>query len=398
MIDRVAQILRDLLRFESISRNSNLEIVGYIEEILRSHGIPAQRVLSPDGWKASLLATIGPADRPGVVLSAHTDVVPVDGQSWSEPPFAGTLRDDRIYGRGATDMKGFIAVVLAHLPAFVAAVGKTPIHLAFSYDEEVGCRGAPDLIRALTQAVAPPALAIVGEPTAMRVVRAHKGKVARRLTVTGRTGHSAMPHRAANAVDAAAAIVHGLRGIAEDEMARGGDPAFDPPFTSVHVGSLHGGGALNIVPDRAVLEYEVRLLPGRDAEAILARVDALVEDERRRLRAAAPEADIVSEDLFSYPALDTGIADPATLQVARLAHDGHPATTVAFGTEAGLYAQAGIPTLVCGPGDMARGHKADEWIGLDELAAASAMMERLAEWVRRPLEANAAHPARAAGR
>jgi acetylornithine deacetylase len=383
MIDRTTQILCDLIRFEGISWNSNLDIVSYIEDILRTSSIPAQRVLSPDGQKSSLLATIGPSDRPGVVLSAHTDVVPTEGQSWSVPPFGGTIRDDRIYGRGATDMKGFIAVVLAHLPRFIAAAECMPVHLAFSYDEEVGCRGAPDLVRALMQAAAPPALAIVGEPTTMRVVRAHKGKVARRLTVIGRTGHSAMPHRAANAVDAAAAIACGLRGVAEDEMARGGDPAFDPPFTTVHVGSLHGGGAVNIVPERAVLEYEVRTLPGRDAAEILARIDALVEGERRRLKAAAPEADIVSEELSSYPGLDTGMDHPATLLVAQLAQDPQPATTVAFGTEAGLYAQAGIATLVCGPGDMARGHKPDEWIGFGELQAAGAMMDRLAEWVRR---------------
>ncbi len=383
MIERTTQILCDLIRFESVSSNSNLDIVSYIEEILRTNGIPAQRVLSPDGQKSSLLATIGPADRPGVVLSAHTDVVPTEGQPWSVPPFGGTIRDNRIYGRGATDMKGFIAVVLAHLPHFIAAAHKMPVHLAFSYDEEVGCRGAPDLLRAMMQAVALPALAIVGEPTTMRVVRAHKGKVARRLTMTGRTGHSAMPHRAANAVDAAAAITYGLRGIAEDEMARGGDPAFDPPFTSVHVGSLHGGRALNLVPEHAVLEYEVRTLPGRDAGEILACVDALVERERRRLKASAPEADIGSEELSSYPGLDTRMDHPATLLVAQLAQDPQPATTVAFGTEAGLYAQAGIATLVCGPGDMARGHKPDEWIGFGELQAAGAMMDRLTEWVGR---------------
>jgi acetylornithine deacetylase len=228
MIDRMTQILRDLIRFESISPNSNLDVVNYIEEIFRTNSILARRVLSPDGQKSSLLATIGPADRPGVVLSAHTDVVP------TEPPFGGIIRDDRIYGRGATDMKGFIAVVLAHLPDFIAAARNRPIHLAFSYDEEVGCRGAPDLIRTLMQAVAPPALAIVGEPTAMRVVRAHKGKLSRRLTVTGRAGHSAMPHRAANAVDAAAAIAYGLRGIAEEEMARGG--ATSPPACDEVIG------------------------------------------------------------------------------------------------------------------------------------------------------------------
>lgn len=386
MINRITQILCDLVRYQSISSTSNLDIVSYIEELLQADGISAQRIPSPDGQKSSLLATIGPVDRPGVVLSAHTDVVPVEGQSWSVPPFGGVVRDGRVYGRGATDMKGFVAVVLAHLPQFVAAAREMPIHLAFSYDEEVGCRGAPDLVRALTQSVARPQLAIVGEPTTMRVVHAHKGKIARRITITGRTGHSAMPHRAANSVDAAAAIAHGLRRFAEDEVARGGDPAFDPPFTSVHVGSLHGGTALNIVPDHAVLEYEVRFMPGRDPGDIFARIETLIDTERRRLQAAAPEADIVVEELSAYPALDTNIADPATLLVARMAQDTQPATTVAFGTEAGLYAQAGIPTLVCGPGDMARGHKADEWIGLGELAAASAMMDRLADFVRQPNE------------
>ncbi|MCA1453001.1 acetylornithine deacetylase [Bradyrhizobium sp. BRP22] len=386
MVERVAEILSELIRIESISANSNLDLVAYIERILASSGVSARRVPAPDGHKASLLATIGPSDRSGVVLSAHTDVVPVDGQAWTVPPFGGVTRDGRIYGRGATDMKGFLAVVLAAVPQFVETAQAAPVHLAFSYDEEVGCRGAPDLVQALMPSVAPPALAIVGEPTCMRVVRAHKGKVARRLIVTGRTGHSAMPHRAANAVDAAVAIGHALRALADEEIARGGDTAFDPPFTTIHVGSLHGGSAVNLVPERAVLEYEIRTIPGRDAGEILARIDALVACVRDRLRACAAEADIVSEEMSAYPGLDTSLDDAATRLVARLANDKQPATTVAFGTEAGLFDQAGIPTLVCGPGDMARGHKADEWIGFDELAAASAMMNRLADLLHEPSE------------
>jgi acetylornithine deacetylase len=386
MIEKIAQILCELISNQSISANSNLDIIDYIERLLASSGVSARRVPSSDGRKASLLATIGPADRPGLVLSAHTDVVPVDGQAWTVPPFAGVIRDQCVFGRGATDMKGFLAVVLASVPQLKEAAVAAPVHLAFSYDEEVGCRGAPDLVRALMQSVAPPALAIIGEPTTMRVVRAHKGKMARRLTVTGRTGHSAMPHRAANAVDAAVAIAHGLRGLANEEIARGGDAAFDPPFTTIHVGSLHGGSMVNLVPERAVLEYEIRTMPGRDAGEILARIDEFVARERDRLRANAPEADIVSEELSAYPGLDTAADASAMRLVARMANDTQPATTVAFGTEAGLYAAAGIPTLVCGPGDMARGHKADEWIGLDELAAASAMMDRLADLLRQPSE------------
>lgn len=384
MRDETIRILCDLIRSESISANSNLEIIAYIEKSLAASGVVARRVPSADGCKSSLLATIGPADRAGVVLSAHTDVVPVEGQAWTVPPFAGVVRDDRVYGRGATDMKGFLAVVLAAVPQFVAASPVAPVHLAFSYDEEVGCRGAPDLVQALMASVAPPALAIVGEPTRMRVVHAHKGKVARRLTITGRTGHSAMPHRAANAVDAAVAIAHGLRGLADAEVARGGDPAFDPPYTTIHLGSLHGGSAVNLVPDHAVLEYEIRTIPGRDADEILKRIDALVAHERQRLQAQAADADIVSEEMSAYPGLDSGIDAASTHLVAKLAGDEQRATTVAFGTEAGLYARAGIPTLVCGPGDMARGHKADEWIGFDELAAAGAMMGRIAALVRRP--------------
>jgi acetylornithine deacetylase len=386
MIERIAQILCELISIESISSNSNLDIIAYIERILASSGVSSRRVPSPDGCKASLLATIGPVHRPGIVLSAHTDVVPVDGQAWTVPPFAGVVRDERVYGRGATDMKGFLAVVLAAVPRLKQAATAEPVHLAFSYDEEVGCRGAPDLVDALVQSVAMPALAIIGEPTTMRVVRAHKGKVARRLTVTGRTGHSAMPHRAANAVYAGVAIAHALRGFADEEVARGGDAAFDPPYTTIHVGSLHGGSMVNLVPERAALEYEIRTMPGRDAGEILARIDEVVARERDRLRANAPEADIVSEELSAYPGLDTAADAAVTRLVARMAGDTQPATTVAFGTEAGLYAEAGIPTLVCGPGDMARGHKADEWIGFDELAAANAMMDRLADLLHRPSE------------
>jgi len=385
-IEKITQILCELIRFESVSARSNLDIIEYIERLLASSNVSARRVPSADGRKASLFATIGPADRPGFVLSAHTDVVPVDGQAWTIPPFAGAVRGQRVFGRGATDMKGFIAVVLSAIPRFTEKALVAPVHLAFSYDEEVGCRGAPDLVRELAKSVARPLLAIVGEPTNMRVARAHKGKVARRLIFTGRTGHSAMPHRAANAVDAAVAIAHGLRKFAEEEVARVCNDDYDPPFTTIHVGSLHGGTAVNVVPENAVLEFEIRTLPGRDVSEILARVDALVALERDRLRASAPEADIVSEEMSSYPGLDMRVDDVETLLVARLANDERAATTVPFGTEAGLYMQAGIPTLVCGPGDMARGHKADEWIGFDELIAASSMMNRLADMARRPSE------------
>ena len=383
-IDRAQEILCSIIEMETVSSSSNLKMIEYIQDFLTRSGVSSQRVKSACGQKSSLFATIGDPNIPGVVLSAHTDVVPAEGQAWTVPPFRATCRDRRIYGRGATDMKGFLATVLAHVPQFVAAQGGYPLHLAFSYDEEVGCLGAPDLVRALTGAVALPALVIVGEPTSMRVARAHKGKIARRLSVTGRGGHSAMPHRAANAVEAAAALATGLRAIARAEAERPRDPAFDPPYTTVHVGSLHGGTAVNLVPDRASLEYEIRYLPGDDPASLLARIDTLVAAEREALRALAPEADIVSEELSAYPALDTPVDSAAVRAVVALAQDAGPPATVAFGTEAGIYAAAGIPAVVCGPGDMARGHKPDEWIGLDELGAACAMMDRLADMLRRP--------------
>ncbi|MFZ5672760.1 MAG: acetylornithine deacetylase [Pseudomonadota bacterium] len=380
-----ADILKELVGFASVSANSNLDIIAYIERRLAPLGIASLRIPDSTGQKASLLATIGPTDRAGVVLSAHTDVVPANEPGWSSPPFAASLRDGRLYGRGACDMKGFIAAILAQLPALHAGATETPVHLAFSYDEEVGCRGAPDLVAEVAGLKAKPALCIVGEPTSLEVATAHKGKVAYRITVTGRTGHSALPHRAANAVLAGARIV-ALLGDLAAESARSArrDETFDPPYTTIHVGSLHGGSALNLVPDRAVLEYEIRNIPDIDIPALLKRIDAGIAAERETLRRQAPEADILVEEIAAYPQLATPAGHPAIATVADLA--GAPARprTVSFGTEAGLYAEAGIPTVICGPGDMTRAHKADEWIGLDELTATDRMLERLAAKLSQP--------------
>ena len=381
------EILNRLIGFASVSSESNLDIVSWIENYLSQHGITSCRIPDRTGRKASILATIGPSERAGVVLSAHTDVVPVAGQDWTSPPFTATARDSRIIGRGATDMKGFIASVLAHVPHFKAAAAATPVHIALSYDEEVGCLGAPDLVAEVAAAAVKPALCIVGEPTGLRIGYAHKGKVARRVIVTGRGGHSALPHRAANAVFAAARIVTALEDLALRTASAGQrDAAFDPPYTTIHVGSLHGGTALNFVPDRATLEFEIRYIPGTDVNALLAEADAAIAEARQNLRAQAPEADISIENMASYPALSTAVASAVVATAQRLADGGDSATTVSFGTEAGLYAQAGIPTVVCGPGDIGRAHKADEWIGTDELAGADRMMQRLARQLGKPAE------------
>lgn len=381
------EILDALIGFPSVSRDSNLDIVAWIEQFLSQHDVHCRRIPDKSGKKASLLATIGPSDRTGVVLSAHTDVVPVDGQNWTSPPFTATTRDNRIIGRGATDMKGFIACVLAHAPLFKSAAIQTPVHIALSYDEEVGCLGAPDLVDAVAALPSKPTLCIVGEPTGLNVVHAHKGKVAQRIIVTGRGGHSALPHRAANAVVAASRLVTQIGDLAAaTSTSSKQDSAFDPPYTTIHVGSLHGGTALNLVPDRAVLEYEIRDIPRADVASLRKQIDLFIDEQRSDLKRQAPEADIVVEAISSYPSLMIAQDDAAVATVMRLANSHQPSGTVSFGTEAGIYAKAGIPTVVCGPGDIGRAHKADEWIGIDELAQADAMMKRLASRLNQPIE------------
>ncbi|MGE3875447.1 MAG: acetylornithine deacetylase [Parvibaculaceae bacterium] len=385
-LEATLAILDRLVGFPTVSARSNLDLVDYVDELLAGHGIAARRIPDASGKKASLLATIGPADEAGIVLSAHTDVVPAEEPSWSSPPFTATTRGKRVHGRGACDMKSFIAVCLAAVDMFKRAATRTPVHLAFSYDEEVGCRGAPDLVKATAALPARPALCIVGEPTSLRVVSAHKGKIARRIRIIGRTGHSAMPHRAANAVFAAARIVARLEDMAQElARLRYDRIAFDPPYSTLHVGSLHGGTALNLVPDQAAIEFEVRSVPDADTAGLLARIDELIDEQRRSLRRSAPEADIVVEALSAYPGLAPSSDQAAVTAVAELAQAAAGTETVSFGTEAGLYSEAGIATVVCGPGDMARAHKADEWIGLDELEGAHRMMERLAHKLGRPI-------------
>lgn len=379
-------ILDALIGFPSVSVELNLDIVSWIEDYLSKQGVASRRIGDASGKKASILATIGPADRAGIVLSAHTDVVPVAGQNWTSPPFTATKTDNRIVGRGATDMKGFIACVLAHVPHFKAAASAAPVHISLSYDEEVGCLGAPDLVNQVAKLPALPALCIVGEPTGLRVVHAHKGKVGRRVIFTGRGGHSALPHRAANAVIAAARFCTFLDELAGRTMQGPRDPAFEPPYTTIHVGSLHGGSALNFVPDRAVVEFEIRDIPGSDVPSMLKTIDAFIASQAAALKAQAPEAGIAVEPISSYPSLMTPAQGAAVAALQTLTQRRDPATTVSFGTEAGIYAKAGIPTLVCGPGDIGRAHKADEWIGIDELAEADEMMERLAAKLGRPAE------------
>lgn len=376
-------LLERLVAFPTVSRDSNLALIGFIRDYLAGHGVASELFLNAEGTKANLFATLGPTDRGGVVLSGHTDVVPVDGQAWTRDPFRLSESEGRLYGRGTADMKGFIASVLAAVPAFLAQPLRLPVHLAFSYDEEVGCLGVRSLLDALAQRPNRPRLCLIGEPTELRPVLGHKGKLAMRCQVHGAACHSAYAPHGVNAIEYAARLIGHLGEIGE-ELARPEhhDPRFDPPYSTVQTGLIEGGRALNIVPAECRFDFEVRALPGFDAQQVATRLDRYAQAELvPRMQAVQPGTGIRFEPLGSYPGLATDAASEAAELVA-LISDSRDFGTVAFGTEGGLFHEAGIPTVVCGPGSMDQGHKPDEFVTLAQLEACDAMLLRLAEHLR----------------
>ena len=376
-------LLERLVAFPTVSRVSNLALIGFIRDYLAGHGVASELFLNAEGTKANLFATLGPTDRGGVVLSGHTDVVPVDGQAWTRDPFRLSESEGRLYGRGTADMKGFIASVLAAVPAFLAQPLRLPVHLAFSYDEEVGCLGVRSLLDALAQRPNRPRLCLIGEPTELRPVLGHKGKLAMRCQVHGAACHSAYAPQGVNAIEYAARLIGHLGEIGE-ELARPEhhDPRFDPPYSTVQTGLIEGGRALNIVPAECRFDFEVRALPGFDAQQVATRLDRYAQAELvPRMQAVQPGTGIRFEPLGSYPGLATDAASEAAELVA-LISGSRDFGTVAFGTEGGLFHEAGIPTVVCGPGSMDQGHKPDEFVTLAQLEACDAMLLRLAEHLR----------------
>jgi acetylornithine deacetylase len=371
-------ILARLLAFPTVSRDPNLELIGYARALLEARGVACTLVPDATGAKANLYATVGPGDRPGVMLSGHTDVVPVDGQDWTVPPFALTRRDGRLHGRGAADMKGFVACALR---AALAAAGRplrTPLHLALSHDEEVGCVGVRRLIEVLETAPVRPAFVIVGEPTGMAVATGHKGKLAARAVCTGREGHSALAPLALNAVHLACDFVAALRARQAELAASGArDGDYDVPYTTLHAGRIAGGVALNMVPGRCEVEFEIRNLAADDPGAILdgLRADAAAIAEAEQAR--VPEAGISIEIENAYPGLDTP-PDAAVVAFVKSLTGANATVKVAFGTEGGLFAERlGIPAVVCGPGSMAQGHKPDEFVTEEQLGRCDAMLDAL---------------------
>lgn len=377
--DQSLDLISKLIAFDTTSRNSNLELISFVEDYLDGHGVTSRRVPDATGEKANLVATIGPAEQPGYILSGHTDTVPVDGQDWTNDPFEVDVRGDKLYGRGAADMKSFCAIVLSKVPEMVRMPLTRPLHLAFSYDEEVGCLGVRDLVREMSDWTVQPEACFVGEPTEMQVVIGHKGKKAKSVEITGKTTHSSLAPQAVNAVEYAARLIVKIYEIGQrlrTETAH--DLLYDVPFSTAHVAPIQGGTSLNIVPDQCRFDFEFRVIAADDRAALMNEVETYARDVLEpEMRARAPEAGIYFSDKSDTPGLDTMPDAPVTALAKSLA-EVNSESKVAFGTEGGLFSEwADIPTIVCGPGSIEQAHKADEFIALAQIDKCERFLDRL---------------------
>ncbi|HEV7335903.1 MAG TPA: acetylornithine deacetylase [Bosea sp. (in: a-proteobacteria)] len=372
-------MLARLVAFDTVSHKSNLPLIDFVEDYLAGWGVASTRFPNAAGDKAALFATIGPQDRGGVLLSGHTDVVPVEGQAWSRDPFTLHVENGRAYGRGAVDMKGFVALALALVPDFLAAGLKTPIHLFFSYDEEVTCLGVVDGIAEMGKSLPRPRAVLVGEPTSLDIADAHKGIRTFFTKVTGFAAHSSKPHLGASAVHAGTRLAADLVRLADERETQIDESGrFDPPYDTIHVGKFQGGIARNILADRCDLSWEVRTLPGSDPEDVPARFAALSQEVLARMRKTAPSAAIETVMSSDVPGLAPDPGSEAETLAMRLA--GRNSTiAVAYATEAGHFQRAGLPTVVCGPGSIDQAHQPDEYITLEQFSAGETFMRRLME-------------------
>lgn len=371
-------MLRTLVAFPTVSRDSNLELIEYARGVLQALGADCRLTYDDERRKANLFATLGSGNASGIVLSGHTDVVPVEGQAWDSDPFALVERDGRWYGRGAADMKGFLACVLALAPEFAARGLNVPLHIALSYDEEVGCLGVTRLIEDLARAGISASGCIVGEPTLMKPVIAHKGKRSYRCTVTGLAAHSAYAPRGVNAVEAAAEAVAYLKRMARLHRDAGPhDRSFDVAYTTIHTGVIRGGTALNIIPAHCCFDFEIRHLPQDDAEALLREFTEYVRRELEpEMKAVDPRTGFMVEQLSAIPALDNALETEIVSLTQELALS-DMIDKVSYGTEASQFQRAGIPAIVCGPGSIEQAHKANEYIDAAQLQKCEAFLRRL---------------------
>ncbi len=373
------EILAKLVSFDTTSRNSNLDLVAWIRDYLEGWNVHVRESRNEDGTKANLHVIIGPERAGGLALSGHVDTVPVDGQTWATDPFSLQEVDGRLYARGATDMKGFVAAMLAAVPDLARRDRPIPVHLMITFDEEVNCAGARRLVRDMEESGLRPSLCIVGEPSSLRPIVAHKGRLSLRVAVRGRPAHSSDPSRGVNAVHAAARAIAFVADEG-DRLAREGVRAngFAPPHSTTQCGLMSGGAILNIVPEAAQFDVEWRTVPGDDAHALLGRLrDHVATAIQPAMRAADPHAGFTFTVLHQLPPLalppDHALAALVTNAIGdNRSRPGH----VSYGTEAGIYSDAGIASIVCGPGDIARAHKPDEWIGQSELDSCDAFIRR----------------------
>ena len=378
------ETLARLIAFDTVSRNSNLSLMDFVSARLRDAGVEPRMFPSDDGAKANLFATVGATDVPGVMLSGHTDVVPIDGQEWTRPAFEMTEEGGKLYGRGSCDMKGFVACALtaAERAAELHRAGKlkTPLHLAFSYDEEVGCIGVQGMIKTLADEGVRPLFCIVGEPSEMRIATGHKGKVTFAARCIGREAHSALVTSGVNAIYLASELVGEVRRIQEEiirDSRHDGDYAV--PYSTMHVGTFNGGVALNIVPNFAEVVFECRNIAEEDTDAVIAKVRDAAERISAGVRGEFPEAGVEIEVRGEVPALGTAV-DSEVVEFVKKVTGANDTTKVSYGTEAGLFSRdMGVPTVICGPGCMDQGHKPDEFVTVEQLNLCDAMMDSLLE-------------------
>jgi acetylornithine deacetylase len=375
----VRELLAALVGFDTTSAKSNLALIGFVEDHLKNHRIGSLRVPSADGLKADLFATIGGSGDGGIGLSGHSDCVPVEGQRWTSDPFTLTERHGKLYGRGSCDMKGFLACVLASVPLFKSRALKEPVHILISYDEEVGCTGVRPLIARLGKDLPRPRAIIVGEPTGMAVIDAHKRIDAYRTIVHGREAHSSLPALGVNAISAAAALVGELDRIGTDIAKKENDPRFQPPFSTVSVGTIKGGTAANIVPKLCEFQWQVRSLPQATPASAPRDLAAFAEKALLpKMKQVTQEASIETTAENSVPAFVAGKASEAVALALKLT-GASETQAVSYTTEAGLFEHAGYPSVICGPGDIAQAHAADEFVSVEQLDACMAFLVMLAD-------------------
>jgi acetylornithine deacetylase len=373
-------ILQRLVGFDTTSRNSNLTLIGFVRDYLDGHGVPYRVSSNPDGNKSNIHAIIGPQAAGGLALSGHVDTVPVDGQAWSADPFTMRKQDGRLYARGACDMKGFVAACLAAVPDFKSMNLARPLHLFISYDEEVGCHGAVRLIQDMKDSGLRPSLCVVGEPSSMKPILAHKGKLNLIVTVKGKPGHSSEPGKGVNAVYAAARAIAWCEDEAQRLAAEGPfEDGFNPNHTTIHVGTVKGGSILNIIPEHAEYTMEWRFIPGDDPRAHMRRMQSWIATNiEPAMKAVDPACGFSYEIDLEMPGMGLP-ADHELATIVKQVAGSNSAGKVAYGTEGGFYEEAGIPTIICGPGDIAQAHQPDEWIAEQQLSLCDDFVRRMAK-------------------